>query len=226
MIQKNLIAIKEQIQEKSKEPIQLIAVSKTVDVDKIEEAVLAGHFAFGENRVQELVRKHAYFDANKEIEWHLIGHLQTNKVKQVIDKVSLIHSLDRISLAEEIEKQASKIGKIIPCLIELNIGEEESKFGLKKEELENFLSEIAKYPHILVKGLMTVAPYSNNGEEVRWVFREMKEIFEKLKKRNEDKISMEILSMGMSNDFLIAIEEGATMVRVGTSIFGKRDYTK
>lgn len=227
MIKENVTALRKTLTQKGKqkkEEITLIAVSKTVDAEKVLEAMAAGQRIFGENRVQELLKKQENLSAYPDISWHLIGHLQTNKVKQVIGKVDLIHSLDRLSLADEIEKQAIKHHISVPCLIQVNMGEEESKFGIAKEEIFEMVSALSKYPHIAVKGLMTVAPYASNPEEIRWVFREMKGLFEKLKMNPYQNISMEFLSMGMSNDYEIAIQEGANMVRIGTGIFGERNY--
>jgi len=227
MIKENIDCIKSNIDlinKKENNDVKLIAVSKTVDVDKIEKAIDCGQLIFGENRVQEIVRKYDYFSNKREIEWHMIGYLQTNKVKQIIDKVSMIHSLDRIKLAKEIEKQAAKIDRVIPCLIEVNVGEEDSKAGISINEVIPFIEQLMQFEHIKINGLMTVAPYNENIEEIRWVFKSLKDLFNEIEEKNFENVEMKELSMGMSNDYKIAIEEGSTMVRVGTSIFGKRDY--
>ena len=156
----------------------------------------------------------------------MIGHLQTNKVKYIIDKVSLIHSLDSISLLDKIQQEAKKRNMIVNCLVEINIAREESKYGIFEEDLFDFLSEISKRDNVRVQGLMTVAPYFEDAENTRIYFRKMKLLFDKIAKENYENVEMKILSMGMSNDFKVAIEEGANLIRVGTLIFGKRDYSK
>lgn len=153
----------------------------------------------------------------------MIGHLQSNKVKYIIDKVDLIHSLDRMSLAKEIEKRARKLNKTVNCLIQVNIADEKSKFGLKKDKVLDFIDKLKNFEHIKIKGLMTIAPYDENPENVRYVFKEMKCMFEEIKTLDYKNLEMEYLSMGMTNDFEIAIEEGSNMIRVGTGLFGKRD---
>jgi len=194
----------------------LIAVSKTKPIEMIEEAYKIGIRDFGENHVQELVQK-----INKlpnDIRWHMIGHLQTNKVKDIIGKVYLIHSVDTIKLAKEIDKQSKKNNTITNILLELNIANEESKYGFKIEELDNAIKEIQLLTNIKIKGLMCVAPFTQTPEDNRIYFKEMKEL--------KDKYNLEILSMGMSNDYTIAIEEGSNYIRVGTKIFGERNYKK
>lgn len=187
----------------------------------IEEAINLGLNDIGENRVQEIMDK--YDSLNKDnLNWNMIGHLQTNKVKYIIDKVNLIHSLDRLSLAKELNKRARKVDKVIDVLIQVNIAKEESKFGLEKEEIWNFLEKLKKYPFIAVKGLMVMAPFDEEPENIRHVFKETKSLFEDIKKKDIDYIEMKYLSMGMTNDFEVAIEEGANLIRVGTGIFGKR----
>lgn len=205
--------------------IKLIAVTKTVDVDKVEEAIAADALDAGENKPQELARK--YEVLGDKIRWHQIGSLQTNKVKYIIDKVCMIHSLDREGLAEEIDKRASKIGRVIDCLVQVNISGEESKHGMSREEVEPFVRLVAeKYPNIKIKGLMTMAPFDAEEDEIRKVFRDLKELSDEINNMNIGNVEMRELSMGMTNDFEIAVEEGATMVRVGTAIFGKRNYNK
>lgn len=204
--------------------VLLLAVSKTVDVDRIKVAVDCGLNSLGENRVQEIMEK--YEPMGENVKWHLIGHLQTNKVKYIIDKVELIHSVESIKLAEEINKQAKKHNLVMDVLVEVNMADEESKFGVKPEETENFIRELALMDNIRVRGLMTVAPNVENGEENRVYFRNMKQLLVDINAKNINNINMDILSMGMTGDYETAVEEGATIVRVGTGIFGKRDYTK
>lgn len=205
--------------------VKLISVTKTVDIDKVEEAIEAGSLDAGENKPQELARK--YDVLGDKIRWHQIGSLQTNKVKYIIDKVCMIHSLDREGLAEEIDKRANKVGRIIDCLVQVNISGEESKHGMSREEVEPFIKVVAeKYPNIKIKGLMTMAPFDATEDEIRKVFRNLKELSDEINNKNIENVEMKELSMGMTNDFEIAVEEGATMVRVGTAIFGKRNYNK
>ncbi|KGG79763.1 hypothetical protein Y919_10130 [Caloranaerobacter azorensis H53214] len=207
---------------RSPEDITLIAVTKTVDVDVINEAIELGVNNIGESRVQEILRK---YDLVKDgPTWHMIGHLQTNKVKYIIDKIDLIHSLDRLSLAQELQKRAQQHNIFVNALIQVNIAEEESKYGLYGDAVIPFIEEIIKYPKIKIKGLMTIAPYAENPEEIRYVFRQLKELSEELKKRGYPNVEMKYLSMGMTNDYKIAIEEGSNMVRIGTGIFGRRSY--
>ena len=204
------------------EDIRIIAVSKTIDIERIRVAVDEGIPDLGENRVQELTEKYDIID--RACNWHLIGHLQTNKVKYIIDKVSMIHSVDRIELAEEIQKHAQKAGRIIDVLVQVNVAGEETKFGISPDKAMEFVRLLAGFSNLKVKGLMTIAPLVNNQEEVRGVFRKLRKIFIDINEENIDNISMECLSMGMSNDFEVAIEEGANIIRVGTAIFGKRHY--
>ncbi len=200
----------------------LIAVSKTKPVSMLQEAYDAGIRDFGENKVQEILEK--YDQLPGDIRWHMIGHLQRNKVKYIIDKVCLIHSVDSLRLAEEISKEAVKHNLTMPILIELNIAEEESKFGLSFAECENMIREISALPNIEIKGLMTVAPFVENAEDNRQYFRNMKQLSVDITTKNIDNVCMDILSMGMTGDYEVAIEEGATHVRVGTGIFGERNY--
>lgn len=203
--------------------VQLIAVSKTKPIEMLEELYEHGCRDFGENKVQELVDK--YESLPKDIRWHMIGHLQRNKVKYIVDKVYLIHSVDSLRLAEEISKEACKKNVTVNILIEVNVAQEESKFGLKTEETAELVRQISALPGICVKGLMTIAPYVENAEENRQYFRKLKQLSVDIMHKNIDNISMGSLSMGMSGDYLVAVEEGATYVRVGTSIFGERDYS-
>lgn len=208
---------------RSFEDITVIGVSKTVDAQRAKEAVEGGLINLGENRVQELVKKYDEL-SDINVNWHLIGHLQKNKVKYIIDKVSLIHSVESLSLAEEINKRALQHNLVANILIELNIGGEESKFGLSEESVYEFVKSMDQFENIKVLGLMTVAPYKENPEEVRWVFKKMKEIFDRISNMNLKNVDMKYLSMGMTNDFEIAIEEGANIIRIGTAIFGERKY--
>jgi len=205
---------------KKPEDVNIIAVTKTIEPERIIKAVDLGLKDLGENRVQELCQK--YDIISREINWHLIGHLQTNKVKYIIDKVKMIHSVDRLELADEIQKRAAKAGRVIDVLIQVNIAEEESKFGLARESTLAFIKQISSYGNIKVKGLMTIAPLVEDPEEIRYVFRELRKLLIDIREENIDNIDMDFLSMGMSNDYEVAIEEGSNMVRIGTAIFGHR----
>lgn len=229
-IQVNIADIKEEIKQicqscdRNPEDITLIVVTKTVDPERINYAVDCGVSNLGENKVQEIMDK--YETVSKNIKWHLIGHLQTNKVKYIIDKVELIHSVDSVKLAEEISKRAEKYDITKDVLVQINVAEEETKFGIELEEAVNFVKSISEFNNIRIKGLMTIAPYSDNPEGVRLVFRKLREKFDELSQMNLPNTEMKYLSMGMSNDYHIAIEEGANMIRIGTAIFGKRNYSK
>ena len=219
----NIALIKEQIARcaekagRNLNDIKLIAVSKNKTADKAREAVAAGLFDLGENRVQELMDKHPFVEG---AHWHLIGHLQTNKVKYIVGKVVMVHSLDRWSLALELDRRARDAGMVIPTLVQVNVAGEETKFGLAVPEVRDFITEAATLPGISIQGLMTIAPYVENPEEVRPVFRQLRNISHGLKEIPG--VRMEQLSMGMSNDFAVALEEGSTMIRIGTAIFGSR----
>jgi len=203
--------------------ITVIAVSKTVESKRAKEAVNAGINNLGENRVQELIKKYDEL-SDLDVKWHMIGHLQKNKVKYIIDKTVLIHSVESLSLAEEINKRAEKNNLIANVLIELNIGEEESKFGINEENVYDFITSMEQFENIKVLGLMTVAPFCENPEDVRWVFKKMKNIYDKISTMNLRNTEMNYLSMGMTNDYEIAIEEGSNIIRIGTAIFGARNY--
>ena len=194
-----------------------ICVTKNFGVDVIGEACEACN-VFGENRVQEMMEKYEFFP---ETQWHIIGHLQKNKVKYIVGKAALIHSVDSYSLLEEINRIAEKRNVVQDVLLEVNISGEITKYGLTTEEIKDIMSKIRGLMHLKVRGIMTMAPKADNPEEVRWVFKEAKKLFDELKKDNP---SFEILSMGMSGDYTVAVEEGATMVRVGSLIFGNRIY--
>ena len=207
---------------RKREEVTLIAVSKTKPVETLQEAYDLGVRIFGENKVQELTAK--YEALPKDIHWHLIGHLQTNKVKYIIDKAELIHSVDSLKLAETIEKEAAKHDLIADILVEVNVAEEESKFGMKMEEVIPFVEKVSAFPHVRVRGLMTIAPFVEDPEENRSIFADLHKLYIDIKKKNHDNDTVSVLSMGMTNDYEVAIEEGATMVRVGTGIFGARNY--
>lgn len=223
-VEKNIQAALQKADRGEKEAI-LIAVSKTKPIVLLQEAYEAGIRDFGENKVQELVDKYEKM-RNQEIRWHFIGHLQTNKVKYIIDKAYMIHSVDSYKLACEISKESLKHKKLVPILVQVNVSMEESKFGVHPEEAEEFIRKIAKLPGIAVQGLMTIAPYTENGESNRYYFRKLNQLSVDIKRKNIDNINMGILSMGMTGDYETAIEEGATYVRVGTGIFGIRDYSE
>ena len=229
MLQENLSAVENEIQKaceragRSRDEVTLIAVSKTKPVSTLQEAYNLGVRIFGENKVQELSDK--YEELPKDIHWHMIGHLQRNKIKYIVDKVDLIHSVDSVRLAEAIDKEAAKKGVKANILIEVNVAREESKFGLMPEDVDSFIDQVSNYQNICVKGLMTIAPFVENPEENRPIFAGLRKLSVDIAKKKVDNINMSILSMGMTNDYQIAIEEGATMVRVGTGIFGARNYT-
>ena len=230
MLQDNLIQVEHNIEEacrragRDRSEVTLIAVSKTKPVETLQEAYDLGVRVFGENKVQEMEDK--YESLPRDIQWHLIGHLQRNKVKYIIDKAVLIHSVDSLRLAQTIEKEAEKHNLTAHILIEVNVAREESKFGIFPEDLENLVDEIAKLPHIQVDGLMTIAPFVSDPEENRPVFRELRKLSVDISAKKVDNVNMSVLSMGMTNDYQVAIEEGATMVRVGTGIFGARNYAQ
>lgn len=196
--------------------VELVAVTKTYGVDVIGEAYPEYCRVFGENRVQEMMEK---FDFFPDAQWHLIGHLQKNKVKYVVGKAALIHSVDSFELAAEIDRIAKKKNVVQDVLLELNISGEITKYGLTTDEIKDIIIRIGELGSVRVRGFMTMAPKTDNPESVRWVFRKAKELFDFYRKDREE---MDILSMGMSSDFAVAVEEGATIVRVGSLIFGKR----
>ena len=228
MLAKNLQLVEKKIEEackraqRAREEVTLIAVSKTKPMSMIDEIYREGVRDFGENKVQELTEK--YEQLPKDIQWHMIGHLQRNKVKYIIGKTKLIHSVDSLRLAETIQQEAAKRAIKADILVEVNVAQEESKFGLKMEEVLPFIEKISSFPNICVKGLMTIAPYVENPEENRLIFRSLRKLFIDINDKNIDNVYMSVLSMGMTNDYEIAVEEGATMVRVGTGIFGERNY--
>lgn len=230
MIAQNITVVKQNIEaacdraDREVDSITLIAVSKTKPVSMLEEAYATGCRDFGENKVQELTQKYEVLP--KDIRWHMIGHLQRNKVKYIVGKVHLIHSVDSLRLAQEISKESEKKQVTTNILLEVNIAGEDSKFGLsEKEAVIALVEEVSKLPGIAVKGLMTVAPYVENAEENRQYFQALKQLSVDIMQKNIDNVNMDILSMGMTGDYEVAVEEGATHVRVGTGIFGERDYS-
>ena len=229
MIRKNIEDVKAKISDacrcggRTSEDVQLICVSKTKPVDMLMEAYEAGMRDFGENKVQELVDKYEVMP--KDIRWHMIGHLQRNKVKYIVDKVYMIHSVDSLRLAQEISKEAMKKQVEVNILIEVNIAGEESKFGASsKEETLDMIRQIAALPGVKIRGLMTVAPFVEDAEENRIYFSKLRKLAVDIMSENIDNVLVDILSMGMTGDYPVAVEEGATYVRVGTGIFGERDY--
>ena len=228
MLKENLAEVQSRVEQACKRAgrdvaeVTLIAVSKTKPVTDLQEIYNAGVRDFGENKVQEMCDKMEKMP--KDINWHMISHLQRNKVKYIVGNVALIHSVDSYRLAEEINIQAKKKGLVVPILVEVNIADETTKFGVSKEDAMELVRQIASLDALSIKGLMTIAPYVVDPEENRAYFRKIKELSVDIDNQNIDNVSMDILSMGMTGDFEVAIEEGATMVRVGTGIFGKRDY--
>ncbi|MBQ1823316.1 MAG: YggS family pyridoxal phosphate-dependent enzyme [Lachnospiraceae bacterium] len=229
-IKENLANVRKNIEDACKKvgrdvsEVTLITVSKTKPLSDLRIAYEEGSRDFGENKVQELVSK--IDEMPSDVKWHLIGHLQRNKVKYIAGKVAMIHSVDSYRLAEEINVQAKKNSCVIPILIEINIAGEDTKFGIKPEEAEELIREISELENVKVSGLMTIAPNVANPEENRAYFKAMKDLFVDISTKNIDNVEMKVLSMGMTNDYTVAVEEGATMIRVGTGIFGARDYSK
>lgn len=228
-IKENLTNVVEQIKNATAEcgravtDVRLIAVTKTYGADLINEAIEYGVTDIGENRVQEIMEK---YELVKPVRWHLIGHLQKNKVKYIIDKVELIHSVDSFELAKEIDKHAKKIDKVQRILLEVNVSGEESKFGIRPEECEELCRRISELENVKIEGLMTIAPFVDDEKILENVFKGLKNLAQEIGAKTIEKVDMKELSMGMTNDFPLAIKNGATFVRVGTGIFGKRDYTK
>ncbi|MDY2628946.1 MAG: YggS family pyridoxal phosphate-dependent enzyme [Lachnospiraceae bacterium] len=229
MVKENLKEVESRVQAacdragRPREDVLLIAVSKTKPVEMIREIMETGVKDFGENKVQEMCNK--IEEIKEPLNWHLIGHLQRNKVKYIVDKACLIHSVDSLRLAEEIQKEAVKKGvSKVPVLIEVNMAQEESKDGISSSETEELVRKIAELPNLQIRGLMTIAPFVDDPEENRVHFRAMRALRDQLKAMNIPGVDMSELSMGMTNDFEVAIEEGATMIRVGTAIFGERNY--
>ena len=228
MIEENLKNVEENIERscavsgRKKEEVTLIAVSKTKPVSMLMDAYRCGQRIFGENKVQEIMDK--YEQMPDDVQWHMIGHLQRNKVKYIVDKVAMIHSVDSLRLAETIEQEAAKKNVIVPVLVEVNVAQEESKYGFSPEEVIPFLEKVSVFSHIQVKGLMTIAPFVENPVVNRGVFHKLRKLSVDIREKNINNITMSVLSMGMTGDYQVAIQEGATMVRVGTGIFGERNY--
>ncbi len=226
MIRDNINAVEDRIQSacslsgRKREEVKLIAVSKTKPIEMLQQAYACGCRDFGENKVQELLEK--YDKMPKDIRWHMIGHLQRNKVKYIVGKVSMIHSVDSLRLAEEISREAVRKDTAVDILIEVNVAAEESKYGITPTEVPDLVEKIAALPGIKVCGLMTIAPYTENPEENRPFFRKLKQLSVDIQGKNIDNVNMSVLSMGMTGDYSVAIEEGATCIRVGTGIFGER----
>ena len=229
MVKENLEAVERRVAAacvragRSRDEVTLIAVSKTKPVELIRQVMAEGVVDFGENKVQEMCGKME--EIQEPLRWHLIGHLQRNKVKYVVDRAFLIHSVDSLRLAEEIEKEAAKRDLTCPILVEINIGDEESKTGTQKEEAVELVKQIAALPHVKVRGLMCVPPFADDPEDSRGYFRQLRALQEEIRALELPGVEMKELSMGMTGDFEVAIEEGATFVRVGTAIFGERDYS-
>lgn len=230
MLKENLYDVQKRVEAACKRAgrdsseVTLIAVSKTKPVSMIDEIMAEGIVDFGENKPQELKEK--YDVLPKNLNWHMIGHLQRNKVKYIIDKACMIHSVDSLRLAETIQQEAEKLDLVMPVLIEVNIAREESKFGVYEEAAEELVRQVAKLPNLRVEGLMTIAPFVEKAERNRVYFENLRKLYVDIKSKNIDNVNMCNLSMGMTGDYEIAIEEGATLVRVGTGIFGERNYVK
>ncbi len=228
MITENISKVRKNLEKacrvsgRNPEEVSLIAVSKTKPVPMLQEAYDAGCRDFGENKVQEIMDKIDKLPS--DIRWHMIGHLQTNKVKYIVGKVFLIHSVDSLHLAEAISKEAVKQNTTVNILIEVNVAKEDTKYGTMAEDTVSLVEKIALLPGICVKGLMTIAPYVENPQENRQYFVKLRQLAVDIKSKNIDNVHMDILSMGMTGDYMVAIEEGATYVRVGTGIFGERQY--
>lgn len=228
MISENLQEVERRICEackrsgRDRSEVQLIAVSKTKPISMVEEALACGVLEFGENKPQELKEK--YEALPKNLHWHMIGHLQRNKVKYVVGRADMIHSVESLRLAEAIEQEAEKKGIVMPILVEVNVAGEDSKFGVSVEECPDFVNRISKFSHLSVQGLMTIAPFVKNAEDNRKYFVKLRKLLVDIRNKNIDNVNMCNLSMGMTGDYEVAIEEGATMVRVGTGIFGERNY--
>ena len=228
MVRENLETVEKNIRKacekagRNRDEVTLIAVSKTKPVSMLMEAYDSGIRIFGENKVQEMCDK--YEQMPKDIQWHMIGHLQRNKVKYIIDKAALIHSVDSLRLAETIQEEAAKHQVVMPILVEVNVAMEETKFGTSLAEAMELVEQISHFPNVRIEGLMTIAPFVEDPEENRKYFRALKKLAVDINSKNIDNVHVRILSMGMTNDYMVAIEEGATMVRVGTGIFGERNY--
>ena len=229
MVAENLVQVQKNIEESCKtvnrDPgeVTLIAVSKTKPVEMLQEAYAAGARVFGENKVQEIVDKYDQMPA--DVQWHMIGHLQRNKVKYIVDKVAMIHSVDSLRLAETIEKEAEKKDVVVPILIEVNVAQEESKFGISTDETEELIRRILENcPNIKIRGLMCIAPFAEDPNDIRVYFAEVKKLYDQYSKIEHERLDFQYLSMGMSHDYELAARHGATMVRIGSALMGARDY--
>lgn len=227
MIGQNLNQVRQNIEAacrrsgRDPEEVTLVAVSKTKPISMIQEAMAAGQKVFGENKVQEILEKRQALEG-EDAHWHMIGHLQRNKVRRILGKVDLIHSVDSKRLLEQIEQDASTENLKISVLLEVNVAREESKYGFFLEEIEEIIMELPQYSHVIVQGLMTIAPFVTNPEDNRGIFKKLNQFYVDMKSKNIDNVNMSVLSMGMTGDYEVAVEEGATIVRVGTGIFGSR----
>lgn len=228
LVEENLITVRQQMElacrasGRSIEDVKLLLATKTVPLEKLQQAILAGETLFGENKVQELRDKFPLMQQHEQLEWHFIGHLQTNKVKDVVKYVTLIHSVDRLKLGQALHRQLTKENKSMDILVQINTSYEESKFGASPESAVELVEQLSQFDTLNIKGLMTIGKFNATNEETRLCFRLLKNIQTQIKEKNIPKVKMDILSMGMSSDFKVAIEEGATMIRVGTSVFGQR----
>lgn len=227
-LKEKLEEIKKKIEDAAKrsgrksQDILLLGVTKTVEIDTIQKIYDLGMQDFGENRVQEYLRKADTI--GRTCYWHLIGRIQTNKVKYLDARVTLIHSLDRMELAQALDERAKRLGIVWNVLIQVNVSGESTKAGIEPAKLSEFINQVSKLGNIRVSGLMTIAPYAENPGEIRWVFRELKKLAVDIQGERVENISMEVLSMGMSHDYEVAVEEGSTIVRIGSAIFGERVY--
>ncbi|WP_018884416.1 YggS family pyridoxal phosphate-dependent enzyme [Paenibacillus massiliensis] len=228
LVEENLITVRQQMELACRtsgrqiEDVTLLLATKTVPLEKLQQAIRAGETLFGENKVQELRDKFPLMQQHEQLEWHFIGHLQTNKVKDVVKYVTLIHSVDRLKLGQALHHQLMKENKSMDILVQVNTSYEESKFGAAPETAVELVEQLSQFDTLNIKGLMTIGKFNATDEETRRCFRLLKNIQAQIKEKNMPKVNMDILSMGMSADFKVAIEEGATMIRVGTSVFGQR----
>lgn len=228
LVEENLITVRQQMELACRnsgrqiEEVKLLLATKTVPLEKLQQAILAGETLFGENKVQELRDKFPLMQQHEQVEWHFIGHLQTNKVKDVVKYVTLIHSVDRLKLGQALHRQLIKENKRMDILVQINTSYEESKFGASPETAVELVEQLSQFDTLNIKGLMTIGKFNATNEETRHCFRLLKNIQTQIKQKNIPNVKMDILSMGMSSDFKVAIEEGATMIRVGTSVFGQR----
>ena len=226
MVTESLKEVEKKVEEackragRERSEVTLIAVGKTKPVEMLQEIYDTGVRDFGENKVQEMMDKYEVMP--KDIHWHMLGHLQRNKVKYLMGKVALIHSVDSLRLAEQIDQEAEKLGITAKILLEVNVAKEESKFGMMPEEVPEMVEQISLLPHLQIEGLMTIAPFVDDPEKNRPVFQKLYQLSVDIKKKNIDNVNMSVLSMGMTGDYQVAVEEGATMIRVGTGIFGAR----